>query len=403
MQQQNLYPNIFASENLEASWQAVRRNKGAPGIDGQAITRITEQWPLVKERLRMQLQNETYRPSPGRRVYIPKPNGKKRPLGIPTVRDRIVQQALRRILEPILDPTFEDFSFGFRPGKSAKQALDRVDKILQDGQRWVVQIDLEQFFDTIPHETIIAALQKHIQDPKVYALIQRFLNAGVMEEGKVRHTTTGTPQGGVISPLLANLVLDAVDTYVISHGEEGMVRYADDFVILAKTKRRAEHIYKEVVSVLQKLGLNVNQEKSHIAHISERFIFLGYEFGGGGYFPGDGGTTVAKLWKRIAKKAITAFKDKMRYLTRRLQPRNIQMLKEKLNPVIRGWGNYFKEGYYKTSFLELDSWYRMRLRAFLHKKKSYLDNYKYPVSFFKETGYLFLGDLVVPRQLALRV
>lgn len=393
----NLFNRLVQKENIEESWRLVRVNKGAAGIDGNDIRTVEENWPAIRDHLITQLRNRSYRPQAGRRVYIPKPNGKQRPLGIPTVRDRIIQQATRRIIEPIVDPTFEHFSYGFRPEKSAKQALEQVGEILTKRKlRWVIQIDLEQFFDTIPHETIRNAVGKHITDPDIHRLIGMFLEAGVMEEGVRRQTTTGTPQGGVISPLLANLVLDAVDKYVASHGEEGMVRYADDFVILAKTRRRAHHVMREIVRQLKKLGLTVNEEKSRIAHVSEGFTFLGYTFGGGEYHSGDGGTLISAIWKKPSAKAVAAFKDKMRILTRRLQPKNEKMLAERLNPVIRGWAGYFNAGFHKTLFSRLDEWYRMRLRSFIHKRKSYLDNYKNPISQLRETGFLFLSDFVVP-------
>lgn len=392
-----LYQNIYESDNLEISWKLVKSNRGAPGVDYEKIEKVKENWKEIRTKLQEQLREKKYAPQPAKRVYIPKANGKRRALGIPTIRDRIVQQALKMVIEPLLEPTFEDFSYGFRPGKSAKQALEQVDRILEEGKRWVIQIDLKQFFDNIPHEVIMDRLREYIEDEEVLKLTQMFLENGVLIENKIRYATTGTPQGGVISPLLANLVLDVLDKYAASHGNDGMVRYADDFVILCKTHRRAVHVYKEVLQVLNKLGLEINEEKSKITHSSERFVFLGYEFGGGGYYKGPGGTVRGKNWKRPSTKAIKAFKDKIRLLTRRQQPRNIKMLINKCNPAIRGWGNYFKEGYCKTLYKELDEWFRMRLRSFIHKKKSYLDNYKYPNAYFKELGYVFLSDVIAPQ------
>jgi group II intron reverse transcriptase/maturase len=239
-------------------------------------------------------------------------------------------------------------------------------------------------------------MQKHVTDPDITRLITMFLRAGVVEEGRLRTATTGTPQGGVISPLLANLVLDATDKYVKSHGNEAMVRYADDFVIFAKTQRRAKHVMAEVITQLQKLGLKVNEEKSSLVHSSETFVFLGYVFGGGKYYDGDGGKKVSDIWKKPSPKAINAFKDKIRILTRRQQPKNQTMLAKNINPVIRGWANYFNEGYCKTLFTELDQWYRMRIRSFIHKKKSYLDNYQNPNAQLRESGFIFLADFMIP-------
>ena len=394
--QHRLYKDIYTKQNLDRSWKLVKANKGSHGIDRKTIEDTEKDWPTISSSLQRRLENHTYAPQPVRRVYIPKQNGKKRPIGIPTVQDRIIQQAIRCVIEPSIDETFEECSYGFRPGKSAHQALQSVYKALTEERlRWIIQIDLGSFFDTIPHELIIEKLQEHNVDAEVIRLVKGFLGVGVMEDGITRYSTTGTPQGGIISPLLANLVLDEVDTYVISHGHERMVRYADDFVICAKTRRRAVHVYKEVVAVLIKLGLVVNVEKSSVVHLSETFTFLGYTFGGGRYYEGEGGRKIASIWKRPSTKAINALKDNMRFLTRRQQPRNILMLAPRINATVRGWFNYFHAGRNKSRYADLDSWIRMRLRSFIHKKKSYLDNAQYPNSFFKESGYTFLSDMLM--------
>lgn len=392
MNQENLFNQIHSRINLTVSWLQVKKNKGAAGVDFQTIQKAQNKIEHILEMLEQRIKKGTYKTKPVKRVYIPKANNKQRPIGIPTVQDRIVQQAVRNIIEPIIDPMFEDFSYGFRPGKSAKQALAKIEELLHQKQRWIIQVDLESFFDTIPHELIIEKLQKHIKEKKVIKLIQGFLKSGIMKESIKHQSTTGTPQGGVISPLLANLVLDELDKYTKSQGIK-MVRYADDFIVLTKTKRQAEHVRKGIIKKLEQLKLKVNQEKTRISHVSEEFNFLGYTFGGGEYHKGDGGTKVTPVYKRPSSKAIKRLKDKIRILTRRQQPRNIVMIKEQLNPVIRGWYNYFKHGKNTRRFKDLDGWYRMRLRSFIHKRKSYLDNTKYPNAFFKEKGYLFLSDL----------
>jgi RNA-directed DNA polymerase len=390
------YKDIHTKQNLDRSWNLVKRNHGSHGIDRKTIQDTEKEWDTISSSIQRRMENHTYAPQPVRRVYIPKPNGKKRPIGIPTVIDRIVQQAIRCVIEPSIDEVFEECSYGFRPGKSAHQALRAVYKALTEEKlRWIIQIDLGSFFDTIPHELIVRKLQEHNVDEEIIRLIKGFLGVGVMEDGTTRYSTTGTPQGGVISPLLANIVLDEVDTYVTSHGGERIVRYADDFVICAKTRRRSVHVYKEVVAVLTKLGLVVNEEKSTIVHLSDTFTFLGYTFGGGRYYEGEGGRHIGTIWKRPSDKAINAFKDNIRFLTRRQQPRNIKMLAPRLNSTVRGWFNYFHAGRNKSRYAGIDSWIRMRLRSFIHKKKSYLDNAQYPNSFFKESGYAFLSDVLM--------
>jgi len=397
MNQQHLsYKDIYTKQNLDRSLRMVKANKGGHGIDRRTIQDTEKDWQAISLSIMGRLESHTYAPQPVRRVYIPKPNGKRRPIGIPTIQDRIVQQAIVRIIEPSIDETFEECSYGFRLGKSAHQALRAVHEALtQDKLRWIIQIDLGSFFDTIPHELILRKLTQHKVDKEIIRLIKGFLGVGVMEDGVTRHSTTGTPQGGVISPFLANVVLDEVDKYVISHGNERIVRYADDFIICAKTKRRAVHVYKEVVAVLTKLGLVVNEEKSSIVYLSQTFTFLGYTFGGGKYHEGEGGRKVGRIWKRPSDKAIKAFKDKIRFLTRRQQPRNIAMLAPRVNSTVRGWFNYFHAGRNKSRYSAIDSWTRMRLRSFIHKKKSYLDNKQYPNSFFKESGYILLSDMLM--------
>jgi len=382
-----MYDVLCEETALMRAFLKVRRNKGAPGTDQQSIRTFEAHLGVHIRELSRLLREKRYQPLPARRVYIPKANGKQRPLGIPAVRDRVVQQALLDVIEPVLERTFSDASYGFRRGRSAQQAVDRIKEHLVQGYEHVVDADIEDFFGTLDHQVLMAKLHRIIPDRDVTHLIWKFLKAGVLEEGQWRHTVSGTPQGGVISPILANLYLTELDRSLERSGLR-MVRYADDFVVLCRNVNQAAYAFKQVRDKLGKLKLSLSAEKTRITDVYHGFTFLGHTFWSGG------GT----LYTFPSDKSIGAYKDKVRIATRRQQPRNVKMVIERLNPLIRGWGNYFRHGNGKTRFRRLDEWTRMRLRSFLRKKRSIslVAHTTYPNAYFRALGLVCLADLMVP-------
>ncbi|MFC5471503.1 group II intron reverse transcriptase/maturase [Cohnella suwonensis] len=348
----SLIDKIWATPNLEEAFREVKRNKGVAGVDGMTIKAFESGLESHVQALQHALRTRTYRSKPVKRVYIPKTDGTQRPLGIPTVGDRVVQAAAKRILEPIFEEIFLDCSFGFRPGRSAHMALQKIRKDLMEGYTYVIDADLKSYFDTIPHEKLIEAVREEVVDGSVLELIRRFLQAGVLENGSFHLNEMGTPQGGVISPLLANIYLHPLDKLMTERGHR-ITRYADDFVICCKTPKGAQRVLNSVVQFLEKeLGLKVHPEKTKIVNSRiEAFVFLGYVFRQGRKMsPSD--------------KAKQKFKERMKEITRRNQTVNVeQLVKRKLNPYLRGWGNYFAHGQGKVFFKEMDAWIRRRLRA----------------------------------------
>jgi len=348
----SLMDKVWAISNMEEAFKEVKRNRGSAGIDGVSIKAFEFGVEDNVQVLQREVKEKTYRPRPVKRVFIPKPDGTQRPLGIPTVRDRVVQAAVRRIIEPIFEDKFLDCSFGFRPNRSAHMALEKIRKDLMDGYVYVIDADLKAYFDTIPQDKLISALQQEVVDGSIIRLIKSFLEAGVMDGGSFHLNEKGTPQGGVISPLLANIYLHPLDELMTKRGHR-ITRYADDFVICCKSQKGAERVLKSVTRFLdEELGLVIHPEKTKIVNnLEEPFLFLGYEFKGG-------------YWVSPSPKALKKFKDKVKSMTKRNQTVNVeQLVKEKLNPYLRGWGNYFSHFYGKTIFNGFDSWIRRRLRA----------------------------------------
>jgi len=348
----SLIDKIWAKANLEEAFKEVKRNRGAAGIDRMTIKAFESELEHHLEVLQQALRSKTYRPKPVRRVYIPKADGTQRPLGIPTVGDRVVQAAARRVLEPIFEAKFMDCSYGFRPERSAHMALKKIRKDLDDGYRYVIDADLKSYFDTIPHERLIGLVKETVVDGSVLALLEQFLQAGVMDGGSYHLNEQGTPQGGVISPLLANIYLHPLDEVMARRGHR-LTRYADDFVICCRTQKGAERVLRSVVRFLeQEMGLKVHPVKTKIVNSKrESFVFLGHEF---------------KPGKKMvpSDKAIAKFKERVKTITRRNQTVDVQKLvKKTLNPYLRGWGNYFGTGDVKGRFQDFDSWIRRRLRS----------------------------------------
>jgi len=346
-----LMEEICDRENMEEALRRVKANKGSAGIDGMTVGGIADylkqHWPAVRERL----LNGTYEPNPVRRVEIPKPDGGVRKLGIPTVLDRLIQQAVMQVLQRQWDGTFSEHSYGFRPGRSAHQAVAQAQQYIVEGHGWCVDLDLEKFFDRVNHDKLMGRIARRVDDKRLLKLIRAFLNAGVMENGLVSPSVEGTPQGGPLSPLLSNLVLDELDRELERRGHR-FVRYADDCNIYVRSERAGQRVMESVTRfIMQELKLKVNEAKSAVARPQER-KFLGFSF------------TVGPEVKRIiAPKALDRFKQRIREITRRAKGVSMKTTIEELAPYMRGWRSYF--GFCETPYvlLSLTRWVRLRLRA----------------------------------------
>jgi RNA-directed DNA polymerase len=342
---------ICSRENLWKALKQVQANKGSPGMDGMTVEKLSsylaKQWPAIRD----QLLQGTYKPQPVKRVEIPKPDGGVRKLGIPTVLDRFVQQAVMQVLQGQWDRTFSPHSYGFRPGRSAHQAVAAAQQHVAEGYRWVVDIDLEKFFDRVNHDRLMAALAKRVADKRLLRLIRAFLKAGVMENGLVRPTDEGTPQGGPLSPLLSNLVLDELDRELERRGHR-FVRYADDCNIYVQSQRAGQRVMESIEHFIsQKLKLKVNAAKSAVARPWER-KFLGFTF-----------TSNRQPKRRIAPKALARFTQKVRELTRRTRGISVGAMVEQLSSYLRGWGSYFGFCQTPSTLRDLNSWIHRRLRC----------------------------------------
>ena len=348
---QGLLERAFARENLKRAWKRVKANKGAAGVDGldidQTVRHLVTEWPAIREGL----LSGTYRPSPVRRVTIPKPDGGERELGIPTVTDRLIQQALLQVLQPILDPTFSEYSYGFRPGRRAHDAVRVAQSYVQSGRRVVVDVDLERFFDRVNHDILIDRLQKRIGDAGVIRLIRAYLNSGIMSNGVVQERHQGTPQGGPLSPLLANVLLDEVDKELERRGH-CFVRYADDANVYVRSRRAGERVMALLRGLYAKLHLTVNETKSAVASVFGR-KFLGFSFW----------TAKGEIKCKVAAKPLAAFKQRIRQLTCRSGGRSMADVVERLRSYVLGWKAYFRLAQTPGIWRTLDEWLRHRLRA----------------------------------------
>lgn len=339
-------------ENLLRAWKQVRANKGAAGVDGldidQTAALLRTSWPAIRD----SLLKGTYRPQAVRRVMIPKPGGGERELGIPSVLDRLIQQALLQVLQPILDPTFSQHSYGFRPGRSAHDAVLAAQSFVQSGRRVVVDVDLEKFFDRVDHDILIDRLRKKIPDPGVIRLIRAYLSAGIIDGSVAVRRIRGTPQGGPLSPFLANVLLDEVDKELERRGH-AFCRYADDCNVYVRSRRAGERVLALLRRLYGKLHLTVNETKSAVASVFGR-KFLGYAF-----FVAAG----RLVKRRVADKAIQTFKARIRELTRRVTGRSVKAVAERLRIFVRGWKAYFRLAQTPKVWRELDEWMRHRVRA----------------------------------------
>ena len=381
----SLMDKVDSRPTLERAFLQVKANQGAAGVDYVTIEQFEQHWEENLEKLVRGLRQGSYRPQAIRRVWIPKPGSKeRRPLGVPTVRDRVVQTALVKVLEPIFERDFAEHSYGFRPKRGCKDALRRVDELLQQGYAWVVDADLKSYFDTIPHEKLMARVAEKVADGAVLDVIEAFLKAQVMETVVGWTAEEGTPQGAVLSPLLSNIYLDPLDQQMAEDGHE-MVRYADDFVVLCRSRVEAEQVLEKLQSWTAQAGLKLHPIKTRIVNATEPggFDFLGYHFEQGRKTP--------------RKKSLKKFKDSIRDKTGRGHGKSLASIITNLNRTLHGWFGYFKHSQARV-FTTLDGWIRMRLRSILRRRAGRKgrgrgwDYRRWPNAFFAEQGLFSMAQ-----------
>ena len=386
----NLIDKVWSKKALGAAWKKVKANQGSAGVDKQPIALFEARLDDQLQQLHEGLRAGDFDPMPVKRVWIPKGGGKLRPLGIPTVRDRVIQGSLRHAIEPIFERKFLDCSYGFRPGRGCKDALREVDRLLKAGYTWVVDVDIEQYFDSIPHTKLLTEVAREIADGKVLGLIEQYMKAGVMEDCKLWQPETGTPQGAVMSPLLANIYLHPVDE-IISR-EFALVRYADDMVILCRTREEAEAAFMKLRDQLEVRELRLHPEKTRIADATQRpgFEFLGYRFSAGYRDPRD--SSVKKL------------KNSIREKTRRQSGKSTEEITRDVSRTLAGWFGYFKHSS-RHAFNKIESWVRMRMRSVLRKRSKRrgvgrgLDHFRWTNYYLAQLG---LFSLVRAHELAIQ-
>jgi RNA-directed DNA polymerase len=384
----SLMDKVYSEGNLLAAYDQVAKNKGAPGVDHITTEEFGRDLVTNLKRLAELMRDGTYVPHDIRRVWIPKPGSKaQRPLGIPTVRDRVAQAALLHAIEPIFEREFSEHSYGFRPGLGCKDGLREVDALLKDGYHFVVDADLKSYFETIPHETLMARIRERISDGRVLALIESFLKAGILSEWGREESWMGAPQGAVVSPLLSNIYLNPLDHLMAREGMR-MVRYADDFVILCRSREEAERALSLVQAWTASAGLTLHPTKTRLVDIrDEEFTFLGYSFS----TSKDG-----RIRRWPGQKSLTKFKETTRAKTRRNRGDSLRRIILDLNETLRGWFGYFQHSY-PTTFPYLDGMIRRRLRNILRKRQGRrgigngLSNQRWPNAYFTERGLFSLA------------
>jgi len=403
-----LYDKVCWWETIEEAWKKVRDNKGAGGVDGQSIQYIEKEYGVERflKEVQTELLNKTYRPEKIKRVWIDKPGKtEKRPLGIPTVKDRVIQQAVKLIIEPILEVDFQDCSYGFRPNRNGQQAIEQVSKYLACGCQWVIDMDIKSFFDSIAHERLITLLKARITDKWIIRYIRRWLTAGIMDGKEIHYTAAGTPQGGVLSPLLANLYLNELDKTWTAKGyanrckqDSHLIRYADDFVVLCPNEETARTLYKEIESILAGLELQPNCEKSRIVYLKEGFDFLGFHFTKG-YSQLKQREVVVKF---PTKKATEGIKRTVKtVLKKACLGTDIKEVVAKVNVRVQGWANYFIIGNSYRQFSEVNKDTTEHLRLFLRKRyqKKRVRGYQtFPNQYlYRNLGLVYLPSLFTAR------
>lgn len=374
----SLMDKVYKRENLLSAYREVAANRGAAGVDHVTVEDFTANLAKNVSKLEQQLRDGSYRPQAIKRVHIPKPGtSDKRPLGIPTVRDRVVQNAVRHVLEPILERHFAEHSYGFRPGRGCKDALHRVDQLLRQGCKFVVDVDLKSYFDTIPHRRLLDELHQYVADGAVLGLVEQFLQAEILDDLKHWTPTAGAPQGAVLSPLLGNVYLNDLDHLLAAAGYE-YTRYADDLVIQCRTREEAEAALALVQRWVADRDLTLHPDKTRIVHVDEEgFEFLGYHFIKHRRFP--------------RKKSLAKFKDAIRAKTKRNNGHSLKAVIEDVNQTVRGWFEYFRHSWW-TTFTGLDGWLRGRLRSILRKRAHRKgrgrgkDHQRYPNTYFAQRG-----------------
>lgn len=385
----SLMDKVWAKRTLEAAWERVQRNGGSAGVDQQSIQTFAAQAERYLGELSEALRTGTYRPEAVRRVWIPKPGrAERRPLGIPTVKDRVVQTALKLVLEPIWEVEFAEQSYGFRPRRGCKDALRRVQELLNDGATWVVDVDLEGYFDSIPHDRLMREVERRVADGAVLRLIEAYLHQGVLDGLEQWQPEQGTPQGAVISPLLANMYLDPMDHELAAQGHQS-IRYADDVVVLCRTEAEAHTVLGKLRGWTTSRGLTLHPEKTKIVDATQPggFDFLGYHFERG------------KRWP--SRRSERQFREKVQRITRRTASGSLDQIVGQLNPIVRGWYGYFKHSA-RGTFTKQDKWLRMRLRSILRWRSGRTgpgrgaDHQRWPNAYFAEHGLFTMA--VVHRQ-----
>src|ERR1039458_5657185 len=365
----SLIDKVYKRKNLEMAWDRVEANRGSGGVDGQSLEAFGQQLGSELNRLQTELKEEAYQPQPVRQVQIPKAGkpGEFRTLGIPTIYDRVCQQALLNRLEPIFEPVFDDANFGYRRGRSTKDAMRKIWKEIQGGREWIVDADLKDFFGSVEHEKLLTLVSQQVADGRVLSLIKAMLKAGSYGQGRLFPSERGTPQGGVVSPLLSNILLTPFDQEMRRKGYQ-LTRYADDWVATCESAAEARAAVAAALRILNELGVQLHPQKTRIVHVRQGFEFLGYKIKRGKQLrlpPGKirSGAQSGALYAIPREKSVRRFMDQVRALTRRRVPLKTKELIEELNPVLRGWGHHYKRAHVRKLFHRLDGWIVRRIRS----------------------------------------